>query len=257
MLQILSISSVFVLGIVALAWTSYFGMRFVAGRLIGEETRDLASSVIFRVSALHGLILALVFSQEMADYQSLRDGIGEEAIAISDIYYDIDRYGGSAVPVVQTALAQYVALASREEWAALSETRTLLSDAWIKREIVYEAILDLDPQSPREEALRNHMLRQIQHIAELRQSRESTAATGIDGMFWFAALAGVVLVAIPYFTYPPTLLNLVLLSVFGAFTGLILLFIYAFNNPFTAPASLEPLALEKVVKIIVLPERGR
>jgi hypothetical protein len=44
---------------------SIFGTRAVAAQWVVDDTRELAGSVDLRVSALHGLILALVFAQEL------------------------------------------------------------------------------------------------------------------------------------------------------------------------------------------------
>ena len=59
-------------GTVALAIGSYLLGRKLLLPLSGEETRDLAGSVIFRVSALHGLILALVFAGSVVGRRVLR-----------------------------------------------------------------------------------------------------------------------------------------------------------------------------------------
>ena len=92
------------------------------------------------------------------------------------------------------------------------------------------------------------MLEEIQLIAEVRQKRENVVFQQISSMFWFAAIAGVVFVAILYFTYAPTVLNLTLLGVYGAYTGIILLIIYAFADPFAPPGQLEPVAFERLLE---------
>ena len=68
-------------------------------------------------------------------------------------------------------------------------------------------------------------------------------------VFWVPAMAGVVLVAIPYFTFAPTILNLSLLSIFGGYTGLIMHLIYAFSDPFELPARLPPAPFERLAEI--------
>ncbi|MDN2564915.1 DUF4239 domain-containing protein [Aquibium sp. A9E412] len=248
MVHSLALGVVFVFGTIALAWLSYFGMRALTSGWVESETRELAGSVIFRVAALHGLILALVFAQEMIDYQELRSSLVEEATAVADIYNDIRRYGGDAVEPMQSALSAYVRVVVDEEWDRLARDTHLAPEAWSLRETVYLAVLDLEPQTAREEALRNHMLAKIQKIAELRQKRENTALQAISSMFWFAAVAGVVLITLPYFIFPPSPLNLMLLSVYGAFTGIVMLFIYAFSDPFSPPGNLAPAAFERLLE---------
>lgn len=234
----------FVTGTILLAWAVYFTMRALFVRRMGEDTRELAGSVIFRVAALHGLILALVFAQELLHYNQLRSALVSEATAVANIWNDIDRYGTPVEAEVQAALGQYVREVIDREWDMLGAEDGLLADAWTQREIVYLAILDLEPTNARETSLRAHMLEDIQTIAELRQLRENSAAHQMSMLFWFAAIGGILLVTMPYFIFAPTVLNLALLSVYGGFTGLVLYIIYAFANPFADPGALPPIAFE-------------
>ncbi len=248
MLGTILITIAFVAGTVALALASYFGMRALVNSDVGSDSRDLAGSVIFRVSALHGLILALVFAQEMVGYQKLEIYSVEEATAIADLYNDISRYGAPARVEVQQALTDYVRVVVDEEWALLGAEKRLTSKGWQLREKIYLAILDLEPTTPRQTDLRRHMVEKAQKIAELRQDRENMALHPVSMMFWCAAVLGVVLVTIPYFIFAPTPLNVALLGVYGAFTGVVMLFIYAFSNPYSPPGDVRPAAFERLLE---------
>jgi hypothetical protein len=242
------IGAAFVLGTIAIAWAFYFGMRLALAQRVADDTRELAGSVIFRVSAMHGLILALVFAQELETYKDLRSSLVEEATAIADIYNDIRRYGGPQVVPVQDALSRYAHVAAGEEWLVLAREDRLLSDAWSLRETVYLLVLDLAPQGTRGETLRDHMLKAIQRIAAIRQSRENMAKNPINPLFWFAAVAGVALVSMPYFVFRPNTVNLLLLSIYGAFTGIVMFIIYALSDPFSSPGLLEPAAMQRLLE---------
>jgi hypothetical protein len=50
-------------GTILISIATYAVARVLLISRSASETKDLAGSVIFRVSALHGLILALVFAQ--------------------------------------------------------------------------------------------------------------------------------------------------------------------------------------------------
>lgn len=242
------IGAAFVAGTIAIAWAVYFGMRLAVARRMADDTRELAGSVIFRISTLHGLILALVFAQELLNYQQLRTAVVDEATVIADIYNDIRRYGGPQVAPVQDALSRYARMVVDEEWPLLEFQDRLSPDAWDLREDAYLAVLDLVPGSPREEALRQHMLAGVQKIATLRQLRENMARDTINPLFWFAAVSGVALISLPYFVFRPSIVNLFLLSAYGAFTGIIMFIIYALSDPFSLPAQLEPEALQRLLE---------
>ncbi len=238
----------FVAGTVALAWTVYFAMRALASKSIQTDTRELARSVILRAGALHALILALVFAQVFVSYQELRSSLVEEATAIAEIDHDIRRYGTDAEADVRSALSKYVRVVTEDEWSRLALEDRLSPEGWALFEVVYIELLDLVPETPRQDALRDHMLEEIHLIADVRVKREYMAIHAISGLFWFAAIAGVVLVGAPYFTFAPNTLNLILLSVYGAFTGIILLIIYAFSDPFSPPGQLSPAAFERLLE---------
>ncbi len=238
----------FVLGTIVLAWAVYFTMRLVLGGAFQNETETLAGSVIFRVSALHGLILALVFAQELVDYSQLQTNLVREATAIADIYNDVRRYGAEQEAAIQSALSDYTRVVVDEEWDLLSEERVLSAKAWVLRESVYQALLDLYPDTPRREALRDHMLHKIQLIAELRQERENNAVHAVNPLFWAAAIAGIALVTIPYFIFSATRVNLALLSVYGGYSGFVMFIIYAFSDPFGDPGALPPVPFERLLE---------
>ena len=223
-------------------------MRLAASRADKDEANDLAGSVIFRVAALHGLILALVFAQELFSYQEVRGALVREATAVADIYYDFERYDPKTAQFMQTAIVEYAQTVVDEEWQLLAEERRLSSAAWAKREFIYLTALNLNPKTPREVALRDHMLRKIQQVAEMRQARENSALNPINMLFWVPAIVGLFLVAMPYFVFSPTLLNMTLLSVYGGFSGLVLFVIFAFSDPFSPPGKLEPVAFERLLE---------
>ena len=84
------------------------------------------------------------------------------------------------------------------------------------------------------------MLDRIYLVSDSRTKRESTVADSMSAIFWFAALSGVFFIALAYYSYPPRRRNILLISMFGAYTGIILFLIYAFSNPYIQPAELGP-----------------
>jgi hypothetical protein len=221
-------------------------MRWFTGGDPSTHTRDLASSVIFRVSALHGLILALVFAQEMVEFQQIKFDGAVEANAVADAYYDSERYDEKAKAEIQAPLAEYLKIVINDEWSKLGSTGFLSPAAWAQWDIVYNKVLDLEPATKRQESLRDNMLASIHTIALTRDKRENHGSDPLNGMFWLAAVSGVVLIALGYFPFPPEQHNLLLICMFGAFTGIVLFFIYAFANPYSPPGALTPAPFERL-----------
>lgn len=237
----LLVGGIFAFGSVALVLGVYFGARRVLS--LGEDTHrtfDAASSVAFRIAALYGIILALVYAQELDDYKEIRRNLAEEAVAVADVWNDMARYGGPAVAAVQADLATYLSAVVNDEWPMLGRRTGLSTRGWESWNDAYMRLLDLTPQNDRERYLANRMRDRVTAIARFRQIRESTAVAPFSGVFWGPAAIGLALLAIPFYVFPPTRNNLVLLSTFGLYSGVILLFIYMFANPFEPPGKLRP-----------------
>lgn len=211
-------------------------------------TRDAATAIGLRLATLYGVLLALVYAQQLAGYQAVREGLVSEAGALSDVYHDAGRYGGPAAPVVRSAVREYLDFVVDREWRLLGTEKRLSQRAWDAREKAYRAVLDLEPDSPRDRALRDRMLRRISDIAEYRRQRQELAAGGFGGVFWVPAVLGLVLVASSFFVFRPTRELRWMLGGFGAFAGLILFFIHAFASPFEAPLRESPGAFERLLE---------
>ncbi len=91
------------------------------------------------------------------------------------------------------------------------------------------------------------MLAKVHVIAESRDLREHHAKTTLSLVFWIAALVGVLLVSVGYYSFPPNRDNLILISMFAAYTGFLLFTIFAMSNPYGAPAALDPVLFAELL----------
>ncbi|WP_339763616.1 hypothetical protein [uncultured Hoeflea sp.] len=96
----------FIAGTAALTLLCYFAMRRLAGVDPEQTTKDLRSSVIFRVSTLHGLILALVFAQEMVEYQQLKNPYTHDVHAFPDARFYAGQQGAVETGSYQRLIEQ-------------------------------------------------------------------------------------------------------------------------------------------------------
>ncbi len=235
---------IIVASIVILSLSSYGITRKFLGHGADSERRELAGSVIFRVSALHGLVLALVFAQEVVNLRDVTTVSSREAAVVGDVFYDLKRYDEAETLPIRENLARYTRHVLETEWNALADENMLHDPAWAEWEAAYQAILDLEPDTLRQESLRTMMLGGIRDVSMLRLEREEASRAGVNPLFLTAAIVGVVLTAAAYFTFEPTRLNLLLLTIFSSYTGLIIFFIIAFANPYHAPGKAAPVSFE-------------
>lgn len=235
---------IFVVCAVTLSLGSYTLARWVAGRGPYERHKEMAGAMVSRIAAMHGLIIALVFAQEMSSYQRLEAQTAAETSAIADVYNDAARYDAQLLRPVQDNMREYLRLVVNVEWAQLGAGQGLNDEAWAAWATAYDRVLDLAPETPRQTSLRDHMLASLHAISSSRDMRQSEAITSVAHFFWIAALSGVVLIAIGHYIYPPERHNLMLLALFSAYTGAILFLIFGFSNPYSPPAALQPAPLQ-------------
>lgn len=240
----------FVAGTIVAVLAVYGVSRLVLARRSEDDTAVLAGSVIFRVAALHSLILALVFAQEQINFNELRANIVNEADAVADIYNDLIRYDEDATADIRAQMVAYTQEATGPEWETLANAR-LSQQAWSLWDDVYGSILNLTPTTQRQEWLHENLRDDIDAISDARTQRELAADGRVTPLFWVAAIGGLLLVAIPYFTFSATPLHIMLLAVFAGYNGIILFFIVALANPFTDPASIQPRPFERLLEVWV------
>lgn len=217
------------------------------GHVYPAATRDGAQVVGLRIAALYGVILALVYAHELANYGSIRDGLAQEAVAVADVYHDGRRLGGDTGALVQREMRDYVDYVVAREWPLLERERRLSQRAWAARDRAYEALLDLEPASARDATLRDRMIRRLHDIGEFRHLRQELATADFGSAFWIPALVGLGLVALPLFVFPPTRAQRLLQGTMAVFAGLILYFVQGFANPFDYPLRENPAPFQRLI----------
>lgn len=240
----------FIGGTVVISLGMYFLTRLVLARGEYDRHKEMAASIVVRLGALQALILALVFAQEMVAYQRLDGVLSSEASAVADVYNDAIRYEHPATRPVRAEILRYLEIVTTQEWPEESHGGQLLPEGWAAWDAAYRTILDLVPLTLRQQALRDNMLARIHDIARARDQRDSTWTLPTFAIFWFAAVSGVLLISAGYYIYPPERQNIILLSIFSAYTGIVLYMIFAFANPFNPPAAMQPEALQQLLTTI-------
>lgn len=236
----------FVMGTIVIALASYGLTRAIFSRRRDKGETDLANSIVVRISALHALILALVFAQEIVNIRDISTAASREAVLVGDTFYDLRRYDDEGTRDIRTHMAEYVRAILYDEWPRLGREKVLSEEAWASWEAAYSAILSLAPGDERQQVLKDLMVAQIRELSGLRRQRENAEVAGVHTLFLLAAVAGIVLTSAAFFTQPPNPQNIFLIASFSAYTGLVIFFIFAFADPYNPPAPVEPIGLERI-----------
>jgi len=222
-------------------------MRAKHGPQQPMETRELARDVVARIGVLHGLILGLVFGQVMGQVNDLYSGMREEAAAAEHIYYRAGAYGA---PQVQQAARAYLEAVVAHDWPRQEREAQLSDEGWLAYRRLSAATLALQPTDRAHTKLADAMLDQALRIEHLRQLRGYEAGTHIPFGFWFAAIAGLVLIGVVLFVHEPSRKHMWIASAYSIYAGMVLFMIYDLAQPFHGLIVLPPDAFEQALGAI-------
>ena len=158
-------ATIIVLASCVLSLVPYLLARRILLPRTDEQSKDLAGSVIFRVGALHSLILALVFAQELLNFNEARHTMTREAALVGNIFYDLARYDEALTKSARADLIEYTNIVLNREWETLATEARLDEQAWGEWESAYTKILDLVPNNIRQEELKKIMVDQVRELS--------------------------------------------------------------------------------------------
>ena len=239
----------FVIAAVISVLTCYGITRALMKSHIDEDSELLSGKIITRLGALHALILALMFSQEMADYRDISRVVSKEASAITDVFHSLreyDKEDRQSTVVISDMVVSYVKTALEADRAALAESQ-ISSQTWINYYRINRQLRNLQPKNNDQEDLRAKMLTDWDTVSEFHGRLRTIAEYEAPHFFWVVILSGFLLVVVPFYVYSPSIANLAMLSTYSAFNGLVMYVIFSIANPFTGALAIDSSILENLL----------
>jgi hypothetical protein len=230
---------VFVVGAIIVGYLPAQLMRKWYGAIQPADTRALASDVMARIGAVHGLILALVFSSAHVSADRIQTDVTAEAVAATQVYFNAKRYGAHDV---QSAAEAYIHAVVDHDWASLHDTRRLSDQGWLAWRKMLDASLALTPRDRRQELLAGEIHAGVLTVESMRQIRGYEGDQSLSLEFWVVAIVGLLLIATLLFVHKISRLHQALMAMYSAFTGLTLFMIYDMSHPFSGDMSVQPTA---------------
>ncbi|MEW9922030.1 hypothetical protein AB2B41_20690 [Marimonas sp. MJW-29] len=226
---------------------SYITARRVLAPAVSTDTSEMAASIAFRIAAFHGLMISLVFAGVVQTFQDVRGQLIVEATALSEIFADLEFFEGEAGTSVRDTLKQYVATVIAEEWPGLANGTAPADQAWRIHREMRKSILNLPVNTTTQSQIKRALDERVREVSSARHARWHMRSLSLPLVFWIAAFGGLVFVSISFFVYQPSGVNLLLLTLYGSYTGIALAVIFALSKPFAPPASMSPLALQDLI----------
>jgi len=219
-------------------------------RRLGDDlptkARDVAETIAVRIGTVHGLILALVFAEAQSTHTSLQQEVSKEVSTIEHIALQLDQWNGAEGATLRSQLATYVRAVLEQEWQASARPQGSREAGSAYNELDL-GILNLKADTPPQQSLRNRLIMNMDALQDHRKARLALLHRGMQGLFWWMALAGFVIIVGCFLVFPASALHTAILSIYGAYTGLALYFILALSHPYAGPAIIDTAPYEMVL----------
>jgi len=222
--------------------------RAAFSRFKGDDTKDLSAVVGFRVSAIFGIAVGLIFASTAAHLMEVKKDVLEEARLMATLYVlaaDSPTLANSGA--VRDDLRQYVKLSASEldDPAAAEESVAATSRLLLK--ICRQMALD-DQESAETRWMKSEFQRSCSKLIDIRgKKRIGAMEKHISSPFWIFFGISFSFLAILFGVFDPRLMNIVFASLFYFAAGVTGMLIYAASDPYHDPGRVSSAPLTKLL----------
>ncbi len=212
------------------------------------ELMEPTSSLFRVVGMLVSLMLSLAFAEVIVALRAVENAVEREAVAISDTFYDLQRFGIEKTRVTQAILVDYTQAVIDDDWPALANDELGEHAGALKRQLA-DSVWNLEPATPTEEKLWSQILTDIDVISDYRWIRLDNALAE-PPVYIYAIIFGFLVTMACFGAYRPQVPLVALVSLYTVFIGLVLYLILAVSDPFRGGIVVDPTPFEHLIETL-------
>ncbi len=214
----------------------------------GDELKETTSSLFQVVGMLVSLMLSLAFAEVVIDLTAIENAIEREAVAISDIFGDLQLYDLEGTREIQTILVDYTQATVDDDWPSLANDRLgELAESLSKQ--LEASVMNLEPATPLQKYLWSRILADLDVASDFRLIRLDNALAE-PPVYISVVFFGFLITMACFGTYQPQVPVLALVSLYTVFIGLVLYLILALSDPFKGGFAVDPITLEHLAETL-------
>jgi hypothetical protein len=248
-------SGIFIVGLLGSVGLMYL-MSFAVRRLANvNETSDHEKEFLIAIQsglvALSAIVLSFSLVLVITNFERVDANVASEASRINDVDRLLHQYGDPALKSIRVQLKNYTQSILSDEWPKLktkeegAETANLFLP-------ISDAIGKINPLTMREAAIYAEILKKLNEVMELRESRIESSHIGLHRIYWivnFAILAGVLFMSAVALLLNRWLTAIGITLELAALVGLMTI-VFLCDQPFKGSVSVKPDPFSDVLKII-------
>ncbi|WP_137154218.1 DUF4239 domain-containing protein [Rhizobium sp. FKL33] len=232
---------------------SVIGVEIV-GRIEPLDLRhtynDIVGFVIAVVGVVYAVLLASVAISAWESYDKSVAIVEREAGTLGDIARLAQGLPPPNAAEARRLVLAYADTVVKKEWPTMLNGERP-SEAWPDVRNIQTFVLGLDPKSPRDVVLQEHLLTSLTDLFDVRRERMAMADYGINGIVWTVVIVGsFTLIGVCLMFGLEKRRHQILCSFLSVSTALVIFMIIEMDRPFLGAMGVSSYAIEYTADII-------
>jgi hypothetical protein len=209
-------------------------------RWLGPPENDLANYFLSAVGVFYALLIGLIAVAVWESFSSVETVTTSEAMAISQMYRDLEGYPSPEREILRGDLRRYVVNVIEDEWP-----RQQRGEAPKSMRLVHEMVLRwvrFEPKTEGQKVMHAECMRQLNAFLGYRRERIEAIDSGLPSVMWFVVVAGAfITIGLTYFFRGQSRrLHIALTAALSTMVGLVIFLIVALDRPLVGKVSVQP-----------------
>jgi hypothetical protein len=227
-----------------------FFIRLCCHYQVRQRHNDVASAIFNRAGAIHGIILAFVVIVMWQQYDKAYEDALKEGAEARELYRDLSLYPRPAqVKGALDSITRFVHLVVEEEYPAMRVMKTSPATEEAVNAL-WSDTLKINPQSPQEQILYSKIIRTLESLTKLRESRLIQMDTSLPPLIWLALITGTLITMVfsSIFGAEKLWLHALLAAMLAVIIGTTYFLIVQLDYPFMGAISVEPSSYKSLLE---------
>jgi hypothetical protein len=255
--KLLTLSPWLVLFLINLTFiTPFLILLYILQRCWSHQLRrkhnDVASAIFNRAGAIYGVMLAFVVVVLWQQYHQAEDTALREGNAAFELYRSLTLYPDKNQTELPThALFNFIRSVINEEYPAMAQmqhsprTQQAIDNLWADME-------KIKPKSPIEQIFFNKLLKDLENLTNLRDTRLLGMDSNLPKILWVAIiLGGIVILSFSTFLGAEKyMIHAVSVAMLAIIISITIFMIIELDYPFIGDLSVKPTSYIRVLQIV-------
>lgn len=218
----------------------------------GDGDNDLANYYIAAVGVFYALLIGLISVATWENHSGVESTVANEAVAIADLYRDIEGYPPEMKAEIKQRLRQYVQHVIEKEWPVQRRGVEPTGEGRGVTELA-RRLATFEPATAGQEIVHAEVMSQFNQFLTYRQLRLQAVGSGLPGLLWLVVLIGAaIMIGLTFFLWTDNVqIHSLLTASLGLIIGLMVFLIFTLDKPLVGRFGVEPESFQEVLTVVM------